>query len=141
MRSSSTNTLSTCALSPPTIPYRPDRLSVGCCVPPSTEGHLNPRPHPSLYFHFSVALFDPPKRRVNVLPHTFSPVVSPYQFPHLPPTLSFGWLLSMLIEWRPPKTSDLSISHVYDACHFGAPNKGISCSKCKPSIRAPAVDS
>jgi hypothetical protein len=31
----------------------------------------------------------------------------------------------ILIEWRPPKTGDPPISHFYDGCHFGAPNKGI----------------
>jgi hypothetical protein len=33
-------------------------------------------------FYFFIALFDPRKRRVNVLPHTFRPVASPL---HLPP--------------------------------------------------------
>ena len=55
------------------------RLLVGCCVPPSTGSHRNSRPRSSIYVHFFVALFDPRKQRVNILPHTFRPVASPLQ--------------------------------------------------------------
>jgi hypothetical protein len=41
-------------------------------------------------FLFFVALFDPRKRRVNVLPHTFRPVASPLQLP--PPTANTAFL-------------------------------------------------
>ena len=57
------------------------RLLVGCCVPPSTGSHPNSRPRRSLYFYLFVALFEPPKRQVYVLPHTFRPVTSPLQLP------------------------------------------------------------
>jgi hypothetical protein len=46
--------------------------------------------------------------------------------PPPPPTPSFGWLLCIIIEWRPPKPSAPPISQFFDGCHFGAPNKGIS---------------
>ena len=53
--------------------------------PPQTTGKCPPprksRPQSSIYFYFFVPLFDPPKRRVNVLPHTFRPVASPLQHP------------------------------------------------------------
>ena len=62
-------------------------------------------------------------------PHTFGQTASPYQFPHSPPTLSFVWLLSILVEWWLPKIGNPPISPSYDGCHFGAPNKEISCSK------------
>ena len=53
----------------------------GCCVPPSSRSHRNQRPGPSLYFYFFAALFNPPKRRVSVLPHTFHLVAFPLQRP------------------------------------------------------------
>ena len=42
--------LSPRAPSPPPMIHRCRRLSVGCCVPPSSGGHLRPRVSPSLYF-------------------------------------------------------------------------------------------
>ena len=46
---------------------------------------------PLLYlFYFFIALFDPRKRRVNVLPHTFRPVASPLHLP--PPTADTAFL-------------------------------------------------
>ncbi len=65
------------------LQYSPylSQILVGCCVPPSTGSHQNSRPRRSLYFYFFIALFDPRKQRVNVLPHTFHPVASPLQLP------------------------------------------------------------
>jgi hypothetical protein len=54
---------------------------VGCCVPPSNGSHRNSRFRRSLYFYYFVAALDPPKRRVNVLSHTFLPVASPLPCP------------------------------------------------------------
>jgi hypothetical protein len=72
---------SPCAPSPPTISHRLGRHSVGCCVPSFTGSHRKSRPRCSLYFYFFVALIDPPKRRVHVLPHALRPAVSPLQRP------------------------------------------------------------
>ena len=72
---------------------------------------------------------------------TFShlnPITNPTPLP-LPPT--YGWLSYSPIEWQPPKAGALPISHFFDGCHFGAPIKGISCSKREPGRPAPAVDS
>ncbi len=44
-----------------TIFRRLCRLSVGCCVSPSTGSHRKSRPRRSLFFYLYVALFDPPK--------------------------------------------------------------------------------
>lgn len=131
--------LLTCALSPPTIPYHPDRVLVGCCVTPYTGGHLNPRPCPSLFFHFFVTPFDSPKRWVNILLQMFGPVISPYRFPHQPPTLFLGWLLRTC-QVAATKFGDLPIFQVYDGYHIGTPNKGISCSKHEPDNQTPALD-
>jgi len=60
-------------------------ILVGCCVPPSTGSHQNSRPRRSLYFYFFLALFDPRKQWVNVLPYTFHPAASPLQPPPPPP--------------------------------------------------------
>ncbi len=70
-----------CTPSPQTIFRRLGRLLVRCCVSPSTGSNRKSRPRLSLYYYFFVALFDPPKWRANVLPHTFHPVASPLQHP------------------------------------------------------------
>jgi hypothetical protein len=74
--------------------------------------------------------------------------------PHIPPqlhllfiappplsTLSFSWLSHSFIKWRPPKVEAAPTSLFIDQFHFGAPDKGTSCSGHKPGHRAPEVDS
>ena len=51
------------------------------CPRPSTEAIETQGPVALSIFIFFVALFDPPKRWVNILPHTFRPVASPLQLP------------------------------------------------------------
>ncbi len=81
MRQRPPPSLTSCTPSPQNIFRRLGRLSVGWYIPPSTGSHRKSRPRSSIYFYFFVPLFDPPKRRVNVLPHTFRPVASPLQHP------------------------------------------------------------
>ena len=79
--------------------------SVGCAdsrlvvvSPHPLEAIENQGPVALSFFIFSFALFNPRKRRVNILPHTFRPVASPLQLPPPPPTPLLGWLLVVLIE-------------------------------------------
>ena len=72
---------SPCAPSPKYMSHHFGQLLVGCCIPPSSRAIEIPGPIAlSIYICFA-ALFDPPKRRVSVLPHTFRLVEFPLQRP------------------------------------------------------------
>ena len=72
---------SPCAPSHLTISHRFGRFLVGCCVSPSTVSHRNSWRRRPLYFNFFCRSIRRPKRRVNVLPHTFRPFASLLQRP------------------------------------------------------------
>jgi hypothetical protein len=82
---------------------------VGCCVPPSSRSHQNPRPRCSLIF-FSI-LKSSPKTTRKRPPHRFLPGCVSYQTPPLPTTPLFCSLLCRPNEWRPSKTGAPPISH------------------------------
>jgi hypothetical protein len=48
-------------------------------------------------------------------------------------TLTFGWLLCLTSERRPPKAETPSLSLIFDGLHFGAPSKRTSCGDRKPA--------
>ena len=96
---------SPCEPSPKNISHHFGQLLVGCCVPPFSRRHQNPRPHCSLkkIFRRSIRCS---KRRVNILPTRSSPAAS---------TPLFCSLLCRPNERRPSKTGALPIS---DDCRW-----------------------
>ena len=74
---------SPCASSPENISHHFGQLLVGCCVPPFSRSHRNPRPRHALYFYFFRRSIHRPKQRVNVLPTRSSPAASPLNPPPL----------------------------------------------------------
>ncbi len=120
---------SPCAPPLPNISQQCGRLLVGCCFIPSSRSHQIRGP-----IALSIFFFYPSsrclKQRVNILPHAFSPSVSPIH-PPLPPTPSFGWLLHLPIEQQPSKTGALTsirlmgsrgaAIRVHGGCRHGCP--------------------
>jgi len=80
------------------IPHRKRRLMVGCCVGWARGDRLRPRPGPPL------SLFDcpirRPKRQERILPTRCASTASHRHPP--PPQPTFGWLLCLMMKWRPP---------------------------------------
>ena len=72
MRQQPPQSLSPCAPSPKNISYHFCRLLVGCCVPPSSRSHQNPRPRRSLIFFSTLK---------SLLPTRSSPAASPIKLP------------------------------------------------------------
>ena len=97
---------SPCASSPENISHHFGQLLVGCCVPPFSRSHRNPRPRHALYFYFFRRSIRCPKRGKNILPTRSSPAAS---------TPSFCSLLCRPNERWPSKTSALPIS---DDCRW-----------------------
>jgi hypothetical protein len=92
-------------------------------------------------FLFLVRSICHPKQQVNVLTTRSASAAPPLQRPPPPQPPTYGWLSYSPIDWQPPKAGAPPISHFFDGSHFGAPIKGISCSKREPGRPAPAVDS
>jgi hypothetical protein len=94
------------------------------CEPLSIIG----RPKATVYFIFLffAARFATPKQLYGVPPHTFRRnCVSSMMIPS-PLTPTFGWLLRVTSERRPPKAETPSLSLIFDESCFGAPSKRTS---------------
>ena len=104
---------SPCAPSPKNISHHFDRLLVGCCVPPTSRSHRNPKPRRSLFFSM---LKLPPKTTRKRPTHPILHSCVSYQTPTLPMTPSFSSCLCRPSnERRPSKTGALPIS---DNCRW-----------------------
>ena len=140
MRQQPPQSLSPCAPSPKNISYHFCRLLVGCCVPPSSRSHQNPRPRRSLIF-FST-LKSPPKTTRKRLPHTFLPGRVSYQTPPLPTTPSFCSLLCRPNERRLSKTGAPPISHFSMGAVSVPQTRKSAAARANPGARrAPVLDS
>jgi hypothetical protein len=86
-----------------------------------------------MYFFFVLPLDLPPQNNYTTSPHTFCrDRVSSMMIPS-PLTLTFGWLLRLTSERRPPKAKTPSLSLIFDGLRFGAPGKRTSSSDCEPA--------
>jgi len=88
-----------------------------------------------------LSLYSPPKTMIKPPPSHVLPIRIYSPKPPTPPKPLFGWLLRRSIEQRPSKTGAPPISQYFDGRHFGAPNKGTSCSGRELGHSVPAVGS
>jgi hypothetical protein len=121
-----------------TIFRRVCRLSVGCCVPPSTGSHRKSRPHRSLFFIFMSLYSTPPNDG-----KTSSPTRSAlsHRLSNVPPSTEIITRLVVMFLHRMAATQDRCSVHLslFAGCHCGAPIKLFRKSEPEPVRRVPAM--